>query len=127
MMYLYLFTFLRGILSCGNKESVLNGLTTDLLSETPKSIADLERRLKGVAKLTAQQQKNLAIYTVGIALTLALIKQGWSVHTSIGETVVLSQRRPFDQIIYNITSVDFRGFIRRRLAEHLRGIRNLEL
>lgn len=73
------------------QESVLTGLTTDLLSETPKNIADLERRLKGVAKLTAQQQKNLAIYTVGIALTLALIKQGWSIHTSIGETVVLSK------------------------------------
>ena len=73
------------------QEAVLTGLTPRALPERSRNMHKLEERLSGAEKMSPKNRSNLIISAVGAALSLGLIKQGWTAQKSPGEPVSLSK------------------------------------
>jgi hypothetical protein len=72
------------------QRSALAGVTPESLPEVAKNLGSFKRKINSADGFTDQQRQSLSYHIIGVALTLALMKQGWTIQTTPGEDISLN-------------------------------------
>ena len=96
------------------KQQILNleGVKPEDLPELARNLPKFEAKIMGLYELPVQQRLDYGFHLIGVALTLALFKKGWTVNTAPGEDVSVTLKEqtlfPF-KIFPNLASGTLTG------------------
>ncbi len=76
--------------SIKQQKLALEGVKPEDLPELVRNLPKFESKIMGLFELSLQQRLNYGYHLIGAALTLALFRKGWAVHTAPGEDVYIT-------------------------------------